>query len=506
MLFSLLLFSRVSAEAKTVNIYYFFNNPCASCNEEKEFGDRTDEVLKGVEKNIPYRIFAYNLFHQEGMESFKKACDKFNIPAADRQPPMVLINGRYLTGKDNIEKNMKAFFLETAAPGTESSGFFNNADKPDAKDAAGSRQTAHQPVDPGSSYFVYFHTVSCEDCNRTESFLSSLEKNYTIAVNGQDENSPLVIESRNLADMKEVTEIHAYFDAYHVPVEKQQVPIVFYKGGYLSGYAEIKAQLLTVIKSGVARNFTYPGTISAVSELTAKNLPAIFLAGLVNGINPCSISMAFLLLTLLLSKNANILKLGMSYVTGKIITYFVLGTVLYQLISLLDSTVFQSVQLLMKGFLLLLILGLVLLNFWDMLAAKKEKYQNIKVQLPRFLRRINHGLIKKLETIPLKWAMPVVFGLGILISAGEFLCTGQIYLATILYLVKTSPDISFITAAAFAVYVLAMSIPLIVLIFLVNRGKQIFEMSEFTRKNLPVIKLINAIVFLLFGAYIILKL
>lgn len=503
LLFSLLFFARVSAAANTVDVYYFFDNPCASCDEEKKFSDMAAKAFKGIEKNTPYRIFNYNLFNQSNMNTFEKVCEKFNILPEKRILPMVLINGGYLTGKDNIEKNLKTFFTEITTSSKPNYHFsINEEELPEYKNTT-SQKIAPQSIDPNNSYFIYFHTVSCEDCHRTETFLSSLEKNYTIEVKGTEINSTVVIESRNLAEITEVSEIHAYFEAYHVPLEKQQVPIIFYKGGYISGYTEIEAKLLPIISSGAARNFTYPQNTKTVSGFTAKNLPTIFLAGLINGINPCSISMVFLLLTLLLSKNVNILKLGMSYIAGKIIAYSTLGTIFYHLVSLLESTVFQSVQLFLKGLLLFFIVGLVLLNLWDLIAAKKEKYQHIKVQLPKPLRKFNHSLIKKLEDIPLKWALPIVFGLGIIISAGEFLCTGQIYLATIIYLVKSSPSFNFITAAAFMVYVLAMSIPLIILIFLVNRGSQLLDLSEFTRKNLPIIKLMNAILFVLFGVYII---
>lgn len=63
------------------------------------------------------------------------------------------------------------------------------------------------------------------------------------------------------------------------------------------------------------------------------------------------------------------------------------------------------------------------------MAAKHENYGKIKLQLPTALKKINHGWIKRISGLENAWLLLLVsFALGVFISVGEFLCTGQIFL------------------------------------------------------------------------------
>lgn len=52
---------------------------------------------------------------------------------------------------------------------------------------------------------------------------------------------------------------------------------------------------------------------------------------------------------------------------------------------------------------------------------------------------------------------------------------------------------------AFVVYLLAMSLPLLLLTLLAKRGSQVLQLSEMTRGKLPWIKLLYGVLFLLFA-------
>jgi ABC-type nickel/cobalt efflux system permease component RcnA len=95
------------------------------------------------------------------------------------------------------------------------------------------------------------------------------------------------------------------------------------------------------------------------------------------------------------------------------------------------------------------------------------------------------------------------FILGIIISIGEFLCTGQIYLLTLVYIMQISSQFDVMTVLSFLLYGLALIVPMILLLFIIHKGKEVFEVSELVRKNFQYIKLLNACVFLVFGIIII---
>ena len=96
--------------------------------------------------------------------------------------------------------------------------------------------------------------------------------------------------------------------------------------------------------------------------------------------------------------------------------------------------------------------------------------------------------------------MPLSFGLGAIISVGEFLCTGQIYLATITVL-QSGQALDFRAMIYFLIYGAAFVLPLILITVFIHKGREIFDLTEWMRERI-LIKLINAVVFILFGIII----
>jgi cytochrome c biogenesis protein CcdA len=96
--------------------------------------------------------------------------------------------------------------------------------------------------------------------------------------------------------------------------------------------------------------------------------------------------------------------------------------------------------------------------------------------------------------------MAAIFALGVLVSAGEFLCTGQIYLATILYLLRTGTG-SVLAFSAFLCYTLAAALPPALLVILCHKGKQAMALSDFVRNRMPAIKIANSVFFAFFAVF-----
>ncbi|NLM11413.1 MAG: hypothetical protein GX213_11675 [Clostridiaceae bacterium] len=141
----------------------------------------------------------------------------------------------------------------------------------------------------------------------------------------------------------------------------------------------------------------------------------------------------------------------------------------------------------------------IILNIRDYFAAKNEEYNKILLQLPERLRKFDHNLIKTVSGIKnYKVFVPVCFILGVLIAAGEFLCTGQIYLATIVLMLQRSPYPDFNVAISFVLYGIAFVLPLLIITIILSKGKAAFEVSEAVREKMPLIKMINALFFLIF--------
>jgi cytochrome c biogenesis protein CcdA len=132
----------------------------------------------------------------------------------------------------------------------------------------------------------------------------------------------------------------------------------------------------------------------------------------------------------------------------------------------------------------------------DFFAAKRERYDRIFLQLPEVLRRFNHHMIKKASGFSkLNIILFISFFLGMIISLGEFLCTGQIYLATIITIFQTDSQLSNQVLLLLILYNLGLVLPLIILTLTVYKGREIFEVPGAIRERLHIIKIINALIF-----------
>lgn len=484
-------------EAKKLEMIYFYNNPCASCEVENTFYELFNTQVGDLKGKVNYELKLYNTFSIEGCQFFERVCENYSIEQELRKVPLMVIGEEYLVGDNEIQTRLRDTFIQQSKELPK--GKVQLVEPKIEKSEGSILKENNLKVDPKESHLIYFYTTACEDCNKTKKFLSGLDTTCSINKEEAIILSEVVIEFKNIAELDNTELINTYFQQYQVDSSSQQVPIIFYEEGYLAGYEKIEKELEGAIKSGKALGFTYPTQQEVISALKISELPQIFLTGIINGFNPCSISMLLLLLSLM-SVGSDMLKLGFAYIGGKVLTYLALGTVCYSLLARLDSVVFQSIQGIINIIIVIIMLLLAGTNLLDYLAAKQQQYHKIRLQLPVKLRQFNHHMIEKfIKQTHSKYAIVGVFVLGIIISAGEFLCTGQIYLATIIYLLKRTTSYSSMTLIALVIYVAAMVLPLGLLIILAYKGQKILVLSEYVRKHMTKIKLINAILFIVFA-------
>jgi cytochrome c biogenesis protein CcdA len=310
------------------------------------------------------------------------------------------------------------------------------------------------------------------------------------------------IKRYNIGEPKGLKLIKEYFQAYKVPEDKQFVPIMFIDDTYYLGAKDIKngmTEQMEKRKSLATLDLTGSINLEGIGgdDLSGYKFLGVVLTGLINGLNPCSISMLLFFVSMLMSQNKNVLNAGLSFIIGKLITYFLLGTILFNLFIQLDIPWFQTIT----KVILISFFGIIaVFNINDFFAAKGENYSKIRMQLPEFLRKLNHQLIKKLTSMNDSKSLGFIcFGLGSLIAVGEFFCTGQIYLATIIYILQNSPSFNLRALLYFLTYGIAFVIPLVLLVTFIHKGREIFDLSELYREKMHIVKLVNTIFFIVFG-------
>ncbi|WP_425446797.1 hypothetical protein [Dethiothermospora halolimnae] len=204
----------------------------------------------------------------------------------------------------------------------------------------------------------------------------------------------------------------------------------------------------------------------------------------------------FFLSFILASDKRNILIIGGGFILGTFIAYFLLGTVLYSVLGMINGKLIRSI---ITYVMLILVFTLAVLNIKDYLNIKKGDYGKVSLQLPLFLRKLSHGIIKFFTNIKSNIFImtSLAFLLGFIISFTEFLCTGQIYLPTIVSMIQTGDKGIYNVQAIFRliIYNIGFVIPLIVICLFTYFGQRILDISEVFRKNLEKIKLANALFF-----------
>ncbi|MBU1134146.1 MAG: hypothetical protein KJ569_04440, partial [Candidatus Omnitrophica bacterium] len=126
-------------------------------------------------------------------------------------------------------------------------------------------------------------------------------------------------------------------------------------------------------------------------------------------------------------------------------------------------------------------------------------------QLPKFMKkRINLIIGSKLRERGERGVIGLsatAFVVGFLVSLLEAVCTGQVYLPTIVFILKNE-SLRLKAVTYLFLYNFMFILPLVVIFLLSLLGFNSQKFNRFLKQNLGIIKIIMAVVFFLLGAFI----
>lgn len=333
---------------------------------------------------------------------------------------------------------------------------------------------------------VYFYSSTCGECLQSGEFLDDIDENH----------EDITVIKFNIGTKEGMGLFNIYCDRYNIDDENRFVPIAFLGKNVLIGYNKItrlenEIDTIPDVKTPI---YKYDDSIF-LDNHKGISLLGILAGGFINGLNPCSFAMYLFLFSLFTLKKERILKIACAFLLGKFITFLLLGTVLFRLLSYINISLISRV---VKTCMLVFIILLIILNLSDYISSKKNAYGKIKLQLPKRIRRFNHALLKKTKGfLDSRKLILIVFLISIGVSLTEFLCTGQIYLVTLITLLRFSAKLNFIILLYLIIYNLSLILPLFLTTVILYKGQDVFSLSERVRKNMSIIKLINAAFLLL---------
>lgn len=496
------------AQQEKVTIYFFHNNPCESCHEGQKIRELAAKVMEGREDPIPYQTEEYYAYRTDGKAKLERLAEELGIPEEELSFPMVIIGNRWVSGYTRIEEELYDCLAEAAGRNGQSGGAGANGGTEDAggnteKEAGWDGLSVGLEGEKDSMNILLFTTESCSSCDKVKAFLKELPEEM------ESEAGACPVNIQELSVMEEENAVYLLqlYEAWQVPVSRQKVPFLFIGNRYLSGEKEIRKELEALMKAGEGIGADYNPEIPVDGESAENNftglasIGGVLVTGFLNGLNPCALSMTLLFLSLLTAAGGRFLRYGLCYLAGKFLAYLGLGMAVAAAASSIPMDAFGTARNVLNVLLLIFCLGAALGNLWDFVQVKKGNFGKVRMQLPGALRRWNEKMMQAAVRPGMgKLLFLAVFGGSVVIALGEFFCTGQIYLASILQWVQSAPGEG-VPFFVFCLYIAAMCIPALLIIILVAGGKSVFSLSEKSLRRMPAVKLLYAVLFLAFALF-----
>ena len=191
---------------------------------------------------------------------------------------------------------------------------------------------------------------------------------------------------------------------------------------------------------------------------------------------------------ILLSADRRVTSYAAVYLGAKLVAYIAIGTAFLSVLS-----AWNPAWLPMAAKLMLTAIGgvLIVLNLMDASAARRERYGDIKNQLPRRLRGfLNERIRRALRGNGVALAASVAL-LGVVVAASEFLCSGQLYLATLTAGLSAGMEY-FRLLMLLVVFCAAFLLPSVIVTVIVTKSRDMFSTSNALLRHMPLIKLLTA--------------
>ena len=347
------------------------------------------------------------------------------------------------------------------------------------------------PPPPDTIYVLIFYSPTCGTCHKAREFLKEMSYKY--------EQLKIVEFDTSKRENEKLKQ--AYFNGYGIPVKEWGTLGVFIADKVYNSVGELKADFEDEIKKyGDGSPYPQVDPDYEVTDTIEKfNIFVIIVAGLIDGVNPC----AFVTLTLLVSylvirkrEKKVILLTGISYTLGVFITYLLLGVGIYKWLNYIEGISTISALIYPITGIIALLLGIY--SLIDYYKIKKGKGEETTLKLPKSIKKLTNRIIRK--HVKSKKLAGFAFITGAVISALEFMCTGQVYLPTIVYILG---EPGFQTKAFFylVLYNTMFVLPLVGVFLAVYYGVTSEKLDSIFIKRVGLIKILTAIMFFMLAIF-----
>src|SRR4030043_499956 len=421
-LFLVLAIPRVSFSKNAVKLYFFFS--------EQKGGLKVEEdVIKPLSKKYPIEVQSFSVNQLKNYDLLIKFEKELKVP--EKEIPAVIIGNMILGGEAEIRKDLEGLVRHYAEKGGTS--------WPSIKETL-SEEEGWIPQPPTeeekkSGKIIYAAFLYMPGCLHCEEMKADLKKWAARVPELRIRMFSLTREENKKLD-------EALSQIYQVPESKRLVDHKLYMGeDYLWSedlHMESFQKLIAKYEGNgapppwekVPKEALEKGEKSIIDRFKRWSLSAVLIAGFIDGINPCAFATIIFLvsyLTFVGKKGREILLYGIVFTAGVFIAYLLVGMGLMTFLHQLSSFPLISKGVYLFIALFALILGVI--SLYDYILFLRGQVAKWKLQLPIGLKKKIHEIIR--EQARFKGGLLATFGAGFIIAICTVICTGQVYLPTI---------------------------------------------------------------------------
>ncbi len=357
---------------------------------------------------------------------------------------------------------------------------------------------------------MIFHSPTCHRCLKVKKeVIPRIEKEF---------KGRLRIEYHDIAEIKNYTSMLGLKEKYDKDIVLE-LPVFFINGNLLNGTGDVEANLRALINTSLEKGPEQQGTapgVDLVSRFKDIRPVAVAGAGLTDGVNPCAFTVIVFFMSYLAFqgyRKLELLIIGSSFICAVFLTYFLIGLGLFNFLYRLENFwVFTRLFNVAVG---VFSLALGILAIYDFLKFRKTQDTASQIlQLPQAVKNQIHSVIgryyrkgkeggeQKRTALSLLSLVLSALITGFLVSILEAVCTGQLYLPTLAFILKSTP----LKAKAFVylvIYNIMFVVPLFVVFLLALLGVTSGNFSQFVRRHLTSVKLLMAFIFISLGIFLV---
>jgi len=357
---------------------------------------------------------------------------------------------------------------------------------------------------------IVFHSLVCESCIKVKKeIMPIIENKY---------NGRVIIEYKDVGNIENYKLFIAFQDKYKVKLS-DEMPVFYLDGRFLSGEENVKGGWQEFIeqslRSGMGPKQVSLPSVDLVSRFNSFTPILITGVGLVDGVNPCAFTVIVFFMSFLAMRGyrrRELVIIGLSFIFAVFAAYLLIGlgafSFLYQMQSfwLITKTINYGVGVFS------VFLGMA--SIYDFIKFRNTgETKDLVLQLPAAIKNQIHkvirrhygsghdeqGLFRSKTLMPLAASSLIA---GFLVSLLEAVCTGQTYLPTITFILKTTP-FKMRALGYLLLYNLMFVVPLLAIFVFALFGVTSNQFSQLLKKHLSAVKILMAILFFSLGAFLI---